>query len=43
LEYLHQPVALKEEGIFRVSGDNSIMKALLADFTSGKASKEYLR
>ena len=43
LEYLHQPNALREEGLFRVSGDNSIMKSLLSDFTSGKATKEFLR
>lgn len=43
LEYLHQPLALKEEGLFRVSGDSSIMKSLLSEFTSGRATKEFLR
>lgn len=43
LEYLHKPLALKEEGLFRVSGDSSIMKSLLSDFTSGRATKEFLR
>ena len=43
LEYLHQPKALKEEGLFRVSGDSSIMKSLLSDFTSNKATKEFLQ
>ena len=43
VEYLEQPLALKEEGLFRVSGDNSLMRALHKDFQSGTASKEYLR
>lgn len=43
LKYLHQPIALKEEGLFRVSGDAAIIKSLHADFTSGKATKEYLQ
>ena len=43
LDYLRQPLALKEEGIFRVSGDNSLMKTLHRDFQSGTTSKESLR
>ena len=43
LEYLHQPLALREEGLFRVPGDNSLMRSLHKDFLSGTASKEYLR
>ena len=43
LKYLHQPLALKEEGLFRVSGDTVIVKSLYADFVSGKATKEYLQ
>ena len=43
LEYLHQPVALKEEGLFRVPGDNSLMRSLHKDFQSGSVSKEQLR
>ena len=43
VEYLHQPLALREEGLFRVPGDNSLMKSMHKDFQSGTASKEYLR
>ena len=43
LEYLQQPLALREEGLFRVPGDNSLMRSLHKDFLSGTASKEYLR
>ena len=43
LEYLKQPIALKEEGLFRVSGDAAVMKSLHADFMSGRATSEYLR
>ena len=43
LEYLKQPIALKEEGLFRVSGDSCVMKSLHADFIGGKATKEFLR
>ena len=43
LKYLHQPFALKEEGLFRVSGDAAIIRSLHADFIGGKATKEYLQ
>lgn len=43
LEYLKQPSAMKEEGLFRVSGDSGIIKSLHADFLSGRATKEFLR
>ena len=43
LEYLYQEQALREEGLFRVSGDSSIMKSLLSDFTSNRATKQFLR
>ena len=43
LKYLHQPFALEEEGLFRVSGDAAVIKSLYADFTGGKATKEYLQ
>jgi hypothetical protein len=43
VEYLQQPVALKEEGLFRVPGDSSLMKALHRDFQSHTVSKEHLR
>ncbi len=43
LEYLKQPVALKEEGLFRVSGDSAVMKSLHADFMSGSTTEEFLR
>lgn len=43
LKYLHQPVALEEEGLFRVSGDVAVIKALHTDFIGGKATKEYLQ
>ena len=32
VEYLQQPLALKEEGIFRVPGDSSTIRSLHADF-----------
>ena len=32
VEYLNQPLAKKEEGIFRVSGDSSIIKSLHSQF-----------
>ena len=43
LKYLHQPSALNEEGLFRVSGDAAVIKSLHADFSNGKATKEYLQ
>ena len=43
LEYLLQPLALREEGLFRVPGDNSLMRTLHKDFQSGTASKEFLK
>ncbi|XP_064384154.1 uncharacterized protein LOC135333176 isoform X2 [Halichondria panicea] len=43
LEYLMRPVALKEEGLFRVSGDSAVMKSLHADFMSGRATGEFLK
>lgn len=43
LEYLQQPVALKEEGIFRVPGDSSIIKSLHSQFMSGRTRNELLR
>ncbi len=43
LEYLMRPVALKEEGLFRVSGDSAVMKSLHADFMSGRATEEFLK
>ena len=38
-----RPVALKEEGLFRVSGDSAVMKSLHADFMSGRATGEFLK
>ena len=32
VEYLQQPLALREEGIFRVPGDSSVIRSLHADF-----------
>jgi hypothetical protein len=43
VEYLQQPVALREEGLFRVPGDSSLMKALHRDFQSHTVGKEHLR
>ena len=43
VEYLQQPLALREEGLFRVSGDSSLMKTLHRDFQTSSASKESLR
>ena len=43
LEYLHQPSSLKEEGIFRVPGDASIIRSLHSDFLGRRATKEFLR
>ena len=43
VEYLQQPLALREEGMFRVSGDSSAIKSLHSDFISGKATPEFLR
>ena len=43
IEYLQQPVALREEGLFRVPGDSSLMKALHKDFQSRSGRKEQLR
>lgn len=43
LEYLGKEVALKEEGIFRVPGDSSIVRSLHSDFLSGRATREFLR
>ena len=41
VEYLKQPLALKEEGIFRVPGDTSTIRSLHADFmTSGQDEKK---
>ena len=42
LQYLRLPLALKEEGLFRVPGDNSLMRSLHRDFQSSTSSKEYL-
>ena len=43
IEYLLQPVALKEEGLFRVPGDSSLMRTLHKDFLSGSVDKGKLR
>lgn len=42
LQYLSQPRALKEEGLFRVSGDSAVIRSLYSEFMSGRASKEFL-
>ena len=43
MDYLQQPMALKEEGIFRVPGDVSIIRSLRADFMVAGQNEEILR
>ncbi len=43
LEYLNQPLAKKEEGLFRVSGDSSIIKSLHSAFMTPDMDEESLR
>ncbi|KAL5499317.1 hypothetical protein EMCRGX_G010706 [Ephydatia muelleri] len=43
LEYLRQPIALKEEGLFRVPGDSSSIKSMHAQFLGGTVNASQLR
>ena len=43
LEYLRQPIALKEEGLFRVPGDSSSIKNMHSQFLGGTTNPSQLR
>ncbi|XP_003384235.2 PREDICTED: uncharacterized protein LOC100638759 [Amphimedon queenslandica] len=43
VEYLNQPNALKEEGIFRVPGETSTIRSLHADFKTAGQDKDKLK
>ena len=43
LEYLRQPIALKEEGLFRVPGDAAGIKSMHAQFLGGTVNPSQLR
>ena len=43
VEYLSQPIAKKEEGLFRVSGDSSLVKSLHSTFRTPDQDTEQLR
>lgn len=43
MEYLRQPIALKEEGLFRVPGDSSSIKSMHAQFLGGTTNPSQLR
>ena len=43
VEYLNQPLAKKEEGLFRVSGDSSVIKSLHSTFMTPDQDIDLLR
>ena len=43
VEFLSQPVAMEEEGLFRVPGDSKVVKSLHAQFMTQGNSKEQLK
>ena len=43
IEFLQQPIAMEEEGLFRVPGDSKVVKGLHAQFMTVGSNLEQLR